>query len=143
MSTLEYVIKDGVMNMDFSRVTAMLATSYWSPGIRQEEVIRGARQSAMVIGAFLPEGTQIGYARVISDKTRFAYILDVFVEEKYRRNGIGQALITYILNHTELKDVYQWMLGTKDAHGVYKKLGFDSLKEPSRWMEIRHPRPQR
>jgi GNAT superfamily N-acetyltransferase len=80
---------------------------------------------------------------VISDKTRFAYILDVYVDEKFRRKGIGQFLINSILKHVDLKDVYQWLLITKDAHGVYGKSGFTPLGRPGDWMEIRSDRPDR
>jgi N-acetylglutamate synthase-like GNAT family acetyltransferase len=111
--------------------------------IKKEEVIRGCQNSALLVGAYLPDNTQIGFSRVISDKTRFAYILDVIVDEKYRRNGIGQSMIQYILENPNLKDVYQWTLITKDAHGVYKKLGFNPIARPSDWMEIRLERPHR
>jgi GNAT superfamily N-acetyltransferase len=134
---------DGLENMDFAKVTGMLSTSFWSPGITLNEVIKGAENSALVVGAFLNDNTQIGYSRVISDKTRFAYILDVFVDENYRKEGIGQRMMNHILSHDSLKDVYQWLLITKDAHGVYSKVGFSSVSRPMDWMEIRHPRPLR
>ncbi len=51
---------------------------------------------------------QIGYARVISDKTRFAYIADVYVDDAFRHNGIAKRMLAYILSHDSLKDVYQW-----------------------------------
>ena len=140
---MEVIYKDGARNMDFEKVTRMLAQSFWSPGIRTEEVIQGALNSALVLGAFMPGGEQIGYARVISDRTRFAYILDVFVDEPYRRSGIGQGLMWQILGHESLRDVYQWLLITKDAHGVYRKTGFAPLARPGDWMEIRHPRSKK
>jgi N-acetylglutamate synthase-like GNAT family acetyltransferase len=126
--------------MDFKRVTEMLATSFWSPGILDNEVIKGAQNSALVVGAFNSEDQQIGYARAISDKTRFAYILDVFVNEKYRKQGIGQAMVVHMMAHPEMKDVYQWLLITKDAHEVYQKVGFKITERPNDWMEIRKPR---
>lgn len=128
--------------MDFNKVTAMLSQAYWSKGIKISEVIKGATNSALVIGAFYNE-EQIGYARAISDKTRFAYILDVYVDKIYRKNGIGQLLIKTILENEELKDVYTWLLITKDAHGVYEKTGFKPLKFPDYWMEIFNGRPNR
>ena len=106
------------------------------------EVRRGAENSALVVGAFLG-GEQVGYARAISDRTRFAYILDVYVDERFRRRGIGQTMVRGILGHEDLKDVYQWLLITKDAHGVYEKLGFRVTARPGDWMEIRTPRPRR
>jgi GNAT superfamily N-acetyltransferase len=80
---------------------------------------------------------------VISDRTLFAYILDVIVSGKFRRQGIGQAMINHILAHHDLKNVYQWMLTTKDAHGVYRKAGFNPIARSGDWMEIRHNRPER
>jgi len=139
----EFVIKDGYDNMNFSEVAQMLSQAYWSPGIKQDEIEKGAENSALVIGVFDQEGNQIGYARAVSDKTRFAYIMDVYVNEKYRKKGIGQKMIKYILDHPNMKDVYQWMLITKDAHEVYKKVGFKILSRPNDWMEIRHERPAR
>jgi GNAT superfamily N-acetyltransferase len=139
----KFKIVDGIKKMDFAKIAAMLKDAFWSKGIGIDEVKQGADNSALVIGAFTQEGTQVGYARVISDKIRFAYILDVYVDENFRKRGIGQAMIKFILNHPALKDVYQWLLITKDAHGVYRKVGFKNLESPEKWMEIRNPRPDR
>jgi ribosomal protein S18 acetylase RimI-like enzyme len=140
---VEYIIKDGFDKMDFDKVTGLLSKVYWSMGIKKSEILQSAKNSALLVGAFTSENIQIGYSRAISDKTRFAYILDVIVDENYRKAGIGQAMVSHILNHLDLKDVYQWVLITQDAHGVYKKVGFNSLARPKDWMEIRHPRPDR
>lgn len=140
---IEYVLKDGYNEMDFAKVATMLKDSYWCSGIKEGEVLSSARNSALLVGAFTKDNNQVGYARVISDKNRFAYILDVIVDERCRRQGIGQAMIKYILNHPDLKNVYQWLLVTKDAHGVYRKFGFNPVSRPNDWMEIRHKRPDR
>jgi GNAT superfamily N-acetyltransferase len=129
--------------MDFDKATDMLKDAFWCIGIKKKEVLQGAKNSALLVGAFTKDNTQIGYSRVISDKTRFAYILDVIVDEHYRKQGIGRAMIGHILKHPDLKDVYQWLLITKDAHGVYKKAGFNPITRPVDWMEIRHTRPDR
>jgi ribosomal protein S18 acetylase RimI-like enzyme len=142
-SKIEYWIVDGYDEMDFVKVTAMLKGTYWCNGIREAEVLASARNSALLVGAFTKDSNQVGYARVISDKTRFAYILDVIVDECCRRQGVGQAMIKCILNHPDLKDVYQWLLVTRDAHGVYQKFGFNPVSRPDDWMEIRHVRPDR
>lgn len=139
----EIIISDGIEKMDFQKVTQMLSKSFWSPGIRIDEVKKGALNSALVVGAFDNAENQIGYARVISDKTRFAYIMDVYVNENFRSSGVGQRIIEHILSHNELKDVYQWLLITKDAHKFYSKFDFQSITRPSDWMEIRNVRPKR
>jgi len=139
----DFLVKDGFDQMDFDKVRDMLKEVFWSIGITKDEIIQGSGNSAMLVGVFNSENKQIGFARVISDKTRFAYIMDVVVDENYRKQGIGQLMIRYILDHPDLRDVYQWLLKTKDAHGVYEKVGFKTVAHPEDWMEITHPRPVR
>lgn len=143
MNQIKFVMEEGFNNMDFDKVTYLLSDTYWSKGISKQEVMKGASNSALVLGVFNEAHEQIGYSRVISDKTRFAYILDVIVDEAYRKQGVGQAMVNFILTHPELDDVYQWLLITKDAHGVYQKVGFGPVKQPGGWMEIRNERPDR
>jgi GNAT superfamily N-acetyltransferase len=133
-------ILDGFDKMDFAKVTEMLATAYWSVGIGQDEIVKGASHSAIVVGAFA-DGEQVGYARAVSDLTRFAYIMDVYVDERFRRQGIGQRMINHMLRHEALKDVLNWVLTTTDAHGVYGKCGFVPLREPAKWMQKRKEQP--
>jgi len=139
----EFEIRDGIEMMDFPKVTQMQAKTYWTPGIGIDEVKKGAVNSALVVGVFGSAQSQIGYARVVSDKTRFAYIMDVYVDEDFRKQGIGKKIIRYILSHNELKDVYQWLLITKDAHELYSEFGFKSVSRPLDFMEIRNERPIR
>jgi len=139
----EVIIKSGTENMDFFKVTEMLTKSFWCSGIGMEEVKKSAFNSALVVGAFNQQGEQVGFARTISDKTRYAYILDVIVDDNYRNHGIGSKLIQTILNSPELSDVYQWQLVTKDAHGFYNKLGFEPVARAKDLMEIRVARAEK
>ena len=52
--------------------------------------------------------------------------------ENFRKQGVGQAMIKFILNHPKLKDVYQWLLITKDAHGVYSKAWIQATGKPGK-----------
>lgn len=70
------------------------------------------------------EGKQIGFSRVISDYTEFASLWDVFIDEPYRKQGIGKALMQYIFAHPRLRGIFRWFLMTEDAHGLYQKFGF-------------------
>lgn len=133
-------ICDGIANMHFPAVTAMLARAFWSKGITEGEVRHAAKHSALVVGAFSGDA-QVGYARVISDKTRFAYITDVYVDEAYRNLGIGKKISRHILQHQELRLVYQWLLLTAHAREFYANFGFAPLSRANDMLEIRNPRP--
>ena len=131
----KYMIDDDYGRIDFSRVQRWLSSAYWSQGIGREEIEKGARNSSIVVGAY--DGReQVAFLRVVSDKTRFAYFLDVFVDEAHRGRGLAKALIKYVFEHPDFQDVYLWLLATQTAHGVYSELGFRPLGHPEYWMSI-------
>ena len=78
---------------------------------------------------------QIGFARVISDYTTFAYIADVFIIPEYRGRKLSEWLMEVIVTHPELQGLRRWVLATRDAHGLYEKVGFRPLENPSSFME--------
>jgi len=128
-------IVDGFEHVDFERVHAWLAGSYWSPGVSREKVERGAQYSSLVICAFDGD-RQVGYTRIVSDRASFAWVCDVFVDQEYRGRGIAKAMVRYALDHPEHQDLRRWVLATKDAHGVYAECGFVPLQLTDRWMAI-------
>jgi hypothetical protein len=42
-------------------------------------------------------------------------------------------------SHPDLQGLRRWVLGTRDAHGLYQKFGFTPLKRPEIFMEIVNP----
>jgi ribosomal protein S18 acetylase RimI-like enzyme len=139
-----FVIREGADAMDFARVHAWLASSYWSPGVSRERVETGARNSALVFGAFdATSGAQCGYTRVVSDKVRFAYLCDVWVDQAWRGRGIARALLRHAMAHPDMKAVTTWTLGTRDAMPLYESLGFRDIREPgvyaNTFMMLRKP----
>jgi len=135
--------KLGTDHIDFDSVSKWLEEAYWSPGITKDEVILGAGNSSLVVGGFKESGKQVSFLRVLSDKVRFAYILDVIVDPTWRRQGIGTAMVRYAMEHPEMSLVYQWLLRTRDAHGVYARLGFVPLASPDQWLIIQGTREDR
>ncbi|MCK5242084.1 GNAT family N-acetyltransferase [bacterium] len=133
---------DRIEQIDFEKATELLAREHWCKGITQNEVRYAAKHSALVVGAYL-DSTLVGYLRVVSDQVCFAYIMDVVVEENRRKQGIGQSMVRFTLDHKKLRLVYQWMLRTPDAQGVYEKVGFRPIVNSSQWMLIQENRPCR
>lgn len=132
-----YVISTDSRRLDFEVIHGYLRRSYWAPGVSRDTVERAAANS-LCFGIYHgPE--QVGYARVVTDRTTFAYLADVFVLETHRRRGLSKWLMECITTHPELQGLRRWMLATADAHGLYAKYGFRSLAEPERYMERRSP----
>jgi predicted GNAT family N-acyltransferase len=77
---------------------------------------------------------QIGFARVLTDKAVVAYLMDVFIIEKYRGNDYSKMLLNEIIAHSDLQSDGKWILATKDAHDLYKQFGFNEIEKPERLM---------
>lgn len=122
--------------MDFEAVTALLQTAYWCRGIAKKDVLLCAQNSALVVGAFDSGGVQVGFARVVSDRMRFAYVMDVIVAEEFRCRGIASSMMDFILKRSELCNVTHWLLSTQDAQPLYEKSGFQGLQAPEIMMEL-------
>lgn len=129
--------------IDFDAVTRWLGQMFWSLGITREEVVFGARNSALVVGGFDESDNQVSFLRVISDRVRFAYLVDVIVAPEVRRQGIGKRMVRFALEAQELAWVHQWLLRSRDARGVYARVGFVPLNDPEHWMLIQAPRGDR
>jgi GNAT superfamily N-acetyltransferase len=63
----------------------------------------------------------------------------VFVLHEHRGRGLGTWLIECVMSHPELQGLRRWLLGTRDAHDLYRKSGFTPLKRPEIFMEIVDP----
>lgn len=114
--------------------TFLSKESYWAKDIPVRFVEKSIENS-LCFGVYDGED-QIGFARIISDYTTFAYLADVFILSEYRGQGLSKRLIEEIKNHPDLQNLRRWMLATADAHTLYEQFGFSELLKPGNIMEI-------
>ena len=137
----ELEISTDPSRLDIEVIHGFLRESYWAEG-RSRSVIERAIEHSLCFGVYLA-GRQVAFARVVSDRTVFAYLMDVFVIPEYRGRGISKALMRAVLDHPDLQNLRVFLLATRDAHGLYTQFGFRPLEEPSRWMAIYNPNSDR
>jgi GNAT superfamily N-acetyltransferase len=111
--------------------------SHWARGIDRLTVERSVRNS-LCFGAYR-DGAQIGFARVVTDRATFAYVCDVFVLRAARGQGVGRLLVEAIMKHPDLQGLRRMALTSRDAKGLYERIGFSTLANPDRWMERHFP----
>jgi GNAT superfamily N-acetyltransferase len=114
-------------------IHGFLFTSYWVEGRTIEEV-ENSIQHSFCFGVY-ENNQQIGFARIVTDYTIFAYLMDVFVLPEYRGNGYSKQLIKAINEESKLQSCKVWMLKTVDAHGLYQQFGYTELSHPEKVME--------
>jgi GNAT superfamily N-acetyltransferase len=128
-----YTISTDPSRLDVDAIHAYLTRSYWATGIPRATVARSLLHS-VAYGLYAPDGAQVGFTRVISDWTTYAYLCDVYVLEAERGHGLGVWLVETVLAHPELQGIRRLSLTTRDAHGLYEKFGF-SRTEFGRFMD--------
>jgi len=130
----EFLISTDPAKLDLDVIHGFLTRAYWLEGVSRA-VVEQALRHALCFGLYAgPQ--QIGLARVITDYATFAYVADVFVLAEYRGRGLGKWLMRTVRAHPDLQGLRRWSLATKDAHGLYRQVGFGELRNPDRWMEI-------
>lgn len=137
MDDTDPVISLDPARLDLDAIHAFLAESYWAQGVPRDVVVRAVAHS-LCVGAY--RGTaQIGFARLVTDRATFAYLADVYVLPGHRGHGIARRMLEQLLGHPDVLGLRRLLLVTRDAHGLYERLGFRTLAAPERYMERLDP----
>jgi GNAT superfamily N-acetyltransferase len=118
----EFTISTDRGRLDLAVIHGFLSRSYWASARSRERVALSIEQS-WPFGLYHGDA-QIGFARVVTDQVVLAFLADVFVLEAYRGRGLGRWLVEVVTGLPELRRVRRWLLGTRDAHGLYRQVGF-------------------
>ena len=129
----DYYINADKTTIDFAFTHEFVSQETWWGKGRSVEKMRLAIEHSMCFGLY--ERTnglarQIGFARVVTDYSTFAYIADVFVIPEQRGKGFGKWLVEAIVNHPQLCELRRVILFTRTPK-FYQPLGFaDYLPGP-------------
>ena len=133
---MDYRIVSGLEHMQLSDIVRLLRTTYWA-GDRPVEVIERAVRNSACFGVYREGSPALAaFARVVSDGATMYYLADVVVDEACRHQGLGTALVAHIVSLPAYAGL-RGLLFTRDAHGLYRKFGFDA---PSDRVMVKAPR---
>ncbi len=134
-----YDISTDPARLDIDAIWQFLTNAYWSPGVERERVERSIANS-LVFGVYAQDGSQAGFARLVTDRATFGWLADLFVLEPHRGHGLGAWLVETILAHPDVAQLRQVLLATKDAQTLYARFGFEAI-EGTRLMALRRTKP--
>lgn len=119
-----YEISDAQARLDIAAIHRFISEdSYWARG-RDLATVERALAHSLCFGLYAPDGSQAGFARLVTDRTTAAHLSDVYVLPAHRARGLGKALMAAILAHPDVQTIARWTLSTADAHGLYAGFGF-------------------
>lgn len=113
--------------LDRESILRMLRATYWASEVPPEDLWESILNSR-AYGMYSPDGEQAGFARVVTDVTRFAWFSDVYVLPVHRDRGLGKWLIETVITDPALAKVRRFLLSTNDAHALYKEHGFKTVE---------------
>lgn len=136
IDTTKYYISTDKSLLNHDKIWKLLRNCFWSKGIPIEYVSRLIKYS-LCFGVYLKNNELIGFGRVVSDYTTYAYICDIVIDQNHRKKGIGSNLISAIMEHRDLKGLKTWSLRTTDeAKKIYFRNGFQNAIQPETLLEI-------
>ena len=118
----DYIISDDKRLVQLDSVYSMLSRTYWAKS-RSKETVEKTIEHSICFGVY-KGGSMVGFARCVTDYAALYYLCDVVVDENYRGQGLGKALVKAVTEHEELSSLFA-ALDTVDAHGLYKQFGFE------------------
>jgi GNAT superfamily N-acetyltransferase len=140
----DYFVSTSPELIDLEFVCAALGGSYWAQS-RPRSVIEASLKASLCFGVYeRPGGGQVGFARVVTDGATFSWLCDVVVDKGHRGKGLSKLLVAAVVGHPRLTGT-MFMLGTRDAHGLYERFGFyrsEMMRLMPPGMHDSLPRPQ-
>ena len=102
------------------------------------ELVQKSIDNSLCFGGFIGSD-QVAFARVTSDFSTFANLVDVFVLPEYRGRGLSKLMMDAVFGHHQLQGLRRFSLATGDAHGLYAQYGFAAPLYPKSLMERYFP----
>lgn len=133
---MQYYISTDNHLLDVHKIHTLLKDCFWCKNIPVSYIQRFIQYS-LCFGVYQKNNhTLVGFARVISDFTTYAYVADVIIDPVHRRLGLGKRLMRTILSHPELQGLKTWSLrSTNEARAIYEAEGFCMAAEPATLLE--------
>jgi predicted GNAT family N-acyltransferase len=121
----KYSIIHELSSKQIDQLLGLFKQMWWTKGRTDGEVATMLKNS-MSFGMVEQDSYDlVGYARVLTDEIKYAFIFDVMLAEHLRGRGLGKVLMDAIIAHPRLKNIKNFELTcAPDMVGFYERFGF-------------------
>ncbi len=129
-------VRDSLSPAQVDDLMALYANEWWTRNRTRPHVERMLADSDLLfVGIETESECLVAFARVLTDHTFVALVLDVIVAPAYRGRGLGRLLVESICSAPQLRDVERFELTCQPDHiPFYRKWGFTESVGRSRLM---------
>ncbi len=119
---VSWAIEDGQL----PSLLTLFESAWWTAGRTADETTRLLRESdVVVVLTELSTERLVGFARVLTDYSQLAVVLDVIVDADRRGAGYGASLMDAIVGHPQLAEVRSIELSCQpELVPFYRRWGF-------------------
>lgn len=120
MIEIKILRKDGI-----KKEFGLCIKAYDLAGFKDEEHVKIMVEDSQKIGLAYYNGEIAGIGRIIGDRVRVSYVVDLIILEKYRGKGIGKKLVQELAKSA--KTTFVSLTNDPKNQGLkefYKKAGF-------------------
>ena len=131
-------ISDELTDVDTASVNRLLSSTYWAASRPTERTERALSQSLCF--SLKQESQQVGFARVITDGACYAIVVDVVIDSRFQKKGLGRWLLSVISAHPSFTGtvLILWttdQVGFYQACGLQHEPGFQVMRQAPDWMK--------
>jgi GNAT superfamily N-acetyltransferase len=131
-----YTLSSDPERVDVDRVHRWLSEdAYWALG-RPREVVEASVRTCDVWSVFAPDGAQVAFTRAVTDGLTFGWLCDVYVDPAHRGRGIATWMAGEAVADLRSRRLDRLVLATRDAHAVYRRVGFVMPTQADKYMEL-------
>jgi GNAT superfamily N-acetyltransferase len=131
----EFLVSTDRGRIDQDAALTLLRTTFWAAGM-EPGVLARAIANSVCFGVYDRE-VLVGFSRVVTDLSTYAYWTDVVIADGSRGRGLGRWLSECMLAHPDLQGLRRVALLTRDAEALYAGIGFTVGPGPLIYMEHR------
>jgi len=125
----EYIISTDNDLLDVEKIHRMLSTFSWCKQIPIEYIKRMIKYS-YCFGVYYHE-EQVGFARIVTDYTTFAYFCDGFIVPEHRKKGLFKWLFETMMADPKIQGLKTYCLNpAEETKFLYLRAGFEPTQNP-------------
>lgn len=123
----KYSIVDELSSKHLEQLHELYKQMWWSKDRTREEIVTLLKNCIIVAAIDKESHDLVGFARVLTDELRYAFIFDVMTQENLRGKGLGKLVMQSILKHPKLQQVkYFELTCAPELTSYYEEFGFDA-----------------
>jgi len=117
----------------------LFETTGWNVSYQaaEGELFSAISNSWLTLSVYAEGGELVGFGRIVSDGTLYAFVCDMIVAPEYKLQGIGSMIMEAMLEKCREAGIrVVWLFSASGKAGFYEKHGFEGRPSTAPGMQL-------